>query len=405
MTSELALDGPSPGAYKGTAEIFFIKSISSEDLLMLTPVGCRGRVARLCAALDNSLDGALISRPEHVFYFSNLYPQPNSLNLDSSSYLLIRPNGSTTLFTDNWLAPSAEVAADEIIVIEWYSMKEPARDRRYAVANAVASHLRAAGFRTLGAETAILPALIARVAGELVDVNSLISSLREIKDPDELEAIRLAIRTAEAVHEASRDLLSPGIREIDYYASLLEEATRRVERPFIMMCDLVSGERAVAGGGPPSTRVMQEGGLVILDFFPCVEGYRGDITNTLSVGGSPGVEQREAFARVQSALEAGEKKLRPGTPVSEIFESMSSVLSGGGEFRPLSHHGGHAIGLGHPESPHIVPKSDRVLTAGMVMSLEPGLYDASFGGIRLEHNYLITASGFERLSRQELGLT
>src|SRR5262245_9147946 len=145
---------------------------------MLSVKGCRGRVARLRAAIDSGLEGVIIARPEHVLYLANHYPLPNSLNLGSSSFLLIRADGSTTLFTDNWLAPSSEAAADEIIVVEWYTMKEPARDRHHAVANAVASHLRAEGLRRLGAELPSLPALIARASGEIVDVSALLSSLR-----------------------------------------------------------------------------------------------------------------------------------------------------------------------------------------------------------------------------------
>jgi Xaa-Pro aminopeptidase len=380
---------------------------------MLTPAGCRGRIARLRAALDPGLDAVLVCRPEHVLYFANHYPLPNSLNLRSSSYLLIRRDGSTTLFTDNWLTPSTEAAADEIIVVEWYTGKEPARNRLHAVASAVASYIRAAAFKTVGTETAVLPVLVARSAGELVDIEALITSQREVKDPDEIAAIRLAIRTAEAVQAASRELLQPGMREIDYYATLLDRATRVAERPFVMMCDLASGERAAAGGGPPTTRVMQEGELVILDFFPYQEGYRGDISNTLCVGGRPTGEQKEAFERSLAALQAGEGLLRPGARAADVFAAMNGSLqsgspprngSEGGERYSLKGHGGHAIGLGHPEPPHIVPRSDRTLSAGMVLTLEPGVYGLSSGGVRLEHNYLITADGFERLSLHRLGL-
>jgi Xaa-Pro aminopeptidase len=369
---------------------------------MLTPTGARGRVARLRGALDARLQGAVIARPEHLLYFANLFPLPTSLNLGSSSFLLLRSDGTTTLFTDNWLGPSSEATADEIIVVEWYSMKEPARNRHHAVASAVASQLRAEGLKVLGGETSYLPALVARVVDELVDIDGVISSLREIKDPDELEAIRLAIRTAEAAHAASREFLEPGIREIDYYAALLERSVQCAERPFVMMCDLVSGDRASSGGGPPTSRRMQKGELVILDFFPYVDGYRGDIANTLCVGAEPSSLQAQIFERVKAALEAGEALLRPGAGAAEVFAAMESVLANGR--RTMAGHGGHAIGLGHPEPPHIVERSDRKLTAGMVITLEPGLYDPSFGGIRLEHNYLITQEGFERLSGHQLGL-
>ena len=368
---------------------------------MLTPAGCRGRVARLRAALDARLEAAIICRPEHLLYFANLYPHPNSLNLHSQSFLLVRREGSTTLFIDNWMAGSAEPVADEIIVVDWYTGKEPARDRYHTVQSAVASRL--AGLRVLGAETAVFPTPLGRAVEELVDIGPLINGLREVKDPDELAVIGLGIQTAEAVHAASRELLRPGLREIDYYAALVERATRAAERPFVMMCDLVSGERSASGGGPPTTRIMQSGELVILDFFPYVEGYRGDITNTLVVGGEPRSEQSEAFERAEAALRAGEAELRPGAPVAGIFAAMDATL----RERPpwsLNHHGGHGLGLGHPEPPHIVPRSDRTLQAGMVITLEPGVYDPSFGGVRLEHDYLITPTGFERLSSHRLGL-
>jgi len=371
---------------------------------MLTPSGCRGRVARLCSALDRSLDGVIISRPEHVFYFSNLYPQASSLSQDSASFLLIRRGGSTTLFTDNWLAPSTDAAADEIIVVEWYSMREPARDRRMAVAGAVASHVRSSGMRALGAEIAVLPALIAKAAPDLVDLDGLLSSLREIKDPDEIDALRLAIRAAEEVHAASRRLLRPGMREIDLYAGLLGESTRAIERPFALMCDLVSGDRTVAGGGPPTGRIMTEGDLVILDVFPSVEGYRADITNTLCVGGRPTPQQAEAFACVEAALRAGEGRLHPGGRVADVFDAMDGELRRAGEGIYLTHHGGHGLGLGHPEAPHIVPRTSRTLAAGVVITLEPGIYGDSFGGVRIEHEYLITPEGFSRLSGQTVGL-
>jgi Xaa-Pro aminopeptidase len=246
--------------------------------------------------------------------------------------------------------------------------------------------------------------LVSRSTSELVDIGGLIAGLRETKDPDELAAIRLSLRAAEAAHSVSRKLLSPGIREIDYYSAIVEHATRAVERPFLMLCDLVSGERSTAGGGPPSTRTMNEGELAILDFFPVVEGYRADITNTLCVGGRPTAAQLDAFALTQAALRAGEGLLRPGTPVAEVFAAMDAEIRRGGEGRSLTHHAGHAIGLGHPESPHIVPRSDRTLTSGMVITLEPGVYEAETGGIRIEHNYLIKADGYERLSAHELGL-
>lgn len=270
--------------------------------------------------------------------------------------------------------------------------------------NALSARLAALGVARLGCELSYLPAIVASTVPVLVDIESTIRALRELKDADELEAITSGIRTAAAVHAHSRELLRAGLTELEYYASLVERATVAAGEPFVMMCDLVSGSRTIRGSGGPSERVMTHGDLVILDTFPYVGGYRGDIANTLVVGGRPTSEQEDRFRLVLEALSGAERLLRPGTPVREIFKAIDTCFRASGPGRRLVHHAGHAIGLGHPEAPELVPESDRTLEAGMVITLEPGLYEAPLGGVRVEHDYLITPQGYERLSNHRLGL-
>ena len=369
---------------------------------MLTKTGCTQRLDRLKGRLDAPWDALVIHRPEHLLYFANFYPDPCTLNLHSISFLVAERDGPTRLFTDNWLAPGSEVAADSVNVTTWYDMSAPAACRATAVQSDLCEHLLKLGVGQLAAELSFLPTRVAGVADAVVDVETTILAQREIKDTDELAAIRRGIRTAEAAHAASREVLAPGRTELEVYGDLLTRALSAAETPFLMMCDLVSGPRASVGTGPPTDRLIEKGDLVIFDLFPYVSGYRGDITNTLVAGAAPTEEQNDDFNATLEALRAGEEALRPGTPVREIFTAMDSSLRQAKQ--PLCHHGGHAIGLGHPEAPEIVPESDRMLEAGMVLTLEPGLYDLPTGGIRLEHNFLITDDGFERLSNHRLGL-
>jgi Xaa-Pro dipeptidase len=369
---------------------------------MLTKTGCTQRLERLKGRLDAPWDALVIHRPEHLLYFANFYPDPSTINLHSTSFLVAERDGPTRLFTDNWLAPAAEVAADSVHVTTWYDMLSPAARRATAVQNDLCDHLLALGVGQLAAELSFLPTHVAGVADAVFDIESTILAQREIKDADELDAIRRGIRTAEAAHAASRDALAPGRTELEVYSDLLSQALLAAEAPFVMMCDLVSGPRASVGTGPPTSRIVEEGDLVIFDLFPYVSGYRGDITNTLVAGADPTQEQNDDFHATLEALGAGEEALRPGAPVREVFAVMDTKLREAKQ--PLRHHGGHAIGLGHPEAPEIVPESERMLEEGMVVTLEPGLYDLPTGGIRLEHNFLITGDGFERLSNHRLGL-
>jgi Xaa-Pro aminopeptidase len=275
-----------------------------------------------------------------------------------------------------------------------------------AVKNAL-QRLQAA---TVGAELGHLPHTVCGAAANWFEIEDLLRELREIKDADELAAIELGIRTAEAAQAAAREILRPGLTELDVYAECVRRAILAAGSPFVMMCDVAGGPRAAQGGGAPTTRALQSGELLILDFFPYVEGYRGDITNTLVAGGKPTAEQEDLFHLVLLGLQAAEKTLRPGTPVGDVYSAIDRVFRDLKLFptlrakRELGHHAGHAIGLCHPEAPELVPDSDRTLEAGMVITLEPGIYGAPTGGIRLEHNYLITTEGHRRLSHHHLGL-
>lgn len=378
---------------------------------MLTPTGCRTRQTRLRQSLDErpckaAVDAVIIHRPEHLLYLANFFAPPNSLNYHSSSFLLLEKSGESTLFVDNWLVPVENAAVDNIVVTDWYDCIAPAENRTCVVAESVVKRLQSLRVESIAAELSVLPAHLAIVCafGTVVDVDERLRELRQIKDPDELQAIQRGIRTAEAIHGASRELLIPGLTELEYYSELVARGIVAAEAPFVMMCDLASGDRAGAGGGSPTKRHMEAGELVLLDIFPYVEGYRGDITNTLVVGGQPDGEQEETFELVHEALLAGEALLRPGVKASEIYEAVDSTFRAAGSGCHLTHHAGHAIGLGHPEAPELVPKSDAILAENMVMTLEPGLYGISGGGIRLEHDYLITSNGCQRISHHQLGL-
>jgi Xaa-Pro aminopeptidase len=156
-------------------------------------------------------------------------------------------------------------------------------------------------------------------------------------------------------------------------------------------------------GGLPTGYVLQNGDTIILDFSVMLNGYRSDFTNTLAVG-TPSQEQRELFQMCKAALRLGEEKLRPGALGREIHRAVAIPFLAINNPELFPHHAGHGLGLGHPEPPIFVPESDDVVCAGDVVTLEPGAYMKGVGGVRIEHNYVITEEGFERLSHHVLEL-
>ena len=105
------------------------------------------------------------------------------------------------------------------------------------------------------------------------------------------------------------------------------------------------------------------------------------------------------------AIAEGEKVLGSGRAAREVDRAVRGLLESRGQGGNYHSHVGHGLGLGHPEAPFIVPESSDVLEAGDVVTLEPGQYVAGVGGMRFEHNYLITDGGFERLTRHALTMT
>jgi len=364
---------------------------------MLTAQGCRARRARLWERVGSDVDLILISAPWHIHYLANFYIASETLNLSSSSFLALDRDGSARLFVDNWTAGAARAAhVDEVIVYSWYDMRGPGRDRQAGVIAQLVAWLQRARPRRVAVEASHLPWAVASPlvdsGATLVDVTPHLQALRLQKDPDELACIRRAVEVAAAGLAAARQAVRPGVSEFDVYFAVHAAATQAAQGVITMLGDFASGERG-AEGGPPTHRVLREGELMIVDFFPLVDGYRADITCTY-VAGVANAAQRRHMDLLLEAKAAGEAMLRPGVTGGEVYAAVRAVFARAGVADLFPHHAGHALGLMHPEPPFLVPDSQEPLRPNQVLTLEPGLYAADVGAMRIEDNYLITEDGF-----------
>jgi Xaa-Pro aminopeptidase len=112
--------------------------------------------------------------------------------------------------------------------------------------------------------------------------------------------------------------------------------------------------------------------------------------------GPPSGELVKTYETVLGALREGEKTLRPGAVAGDIYKRVSDHLAAAG-YSPLVHHAGHVVGDKELEEPDFTENAPGVLLAGMVVTLEPGVYREGQNGIRVENNYLITQDGYEPL--------
>lgn len=393
---------------------------------MLTRKGCLTRRDRLWNAVPDGVEWLLIADPRHVHYLSNFLVHPLSFSAGERGLLLLEREDGATLFADNFTFRSAagEPFVDREVIEEWYDHEHSVINRDHALLAALgtvserlygrpgaveAEWLPLGAFEILGLD--LESHSVSHEAGEelggsqrAVDLGTLIRSLRRRKEPDEIELLRQCMQAGEAGHARAREVIRAGASELDVYREVQSAAIQAAGRPALVYGDFrgLNAARPKAGG-LPSGYTLQPGDLFLLDYSVMLDGYRSDFTNTLCVG-EPTSQQQMIFALCESAMQAGEEALSAGVRAADVYAAVSKPLQEAGYGR-LPHHAGHGIGLGHPEPPILVPDSEDVLQTGDVLTLEPGLYIEGIGGMRIEHNYLITETGSERLTGHVISLT
>ena len=155
-------------------------------------------------------------------------------------------------------------------------------------------------------------------------------------------------------------------------------------------------------GGPPTLRSLGNGETLILDLWLTANGYWSDTCRTFVIGEDPTSNQVKLLELLKRAMAAGEDKLRPGVKGFEVYNAVFNVIADAGLANRFPHHAGHGIGLEDQEPPFLIPASNETLIEGMVCTLEPGVYVPGVGGLRIEHNYLITTGKPDRLTKYPL---
>jgi len=357
---------------------------------MLTAEGCRARRARLLDRLRPER-ALVLADPLHLRYFANFHVEAISQHADVGALLVIRPDGHAALFHDSKLPKTVELAhADERTPVIWYSGQEPGDGPRQMLLRPVVD---ANGGR-------IHDSLADPLASRLFEI---VGELRRRKEPDEVALLRTCMRATAAGHAWARAHLKPGLLELAVYAGVAWEVYKALGHWAVVYGDFTVANGSKRGG-PPTTHKLQKGETFILDYSVVVQGYRSDFTNTLVVGGAPSAEQERLFGLCVKAMEAGERELKVGAKCQTVYDAIRGVFAAAGVADSFPTHAGHGLGVAHPEAPFIVRHSNETLMADDVVTLEPGLYIGDIG-IRIEHNYRITDTGYERLSNHVISLT
>lgn len=224
-----------------------------------------------------------------------------------------------------------------------------------------------------------------------------ISDMRMVKSTDEVEKIRKACRISMSSFYSLLEFIRPNITEIDIANELEYQFRKHGGEGSCFATIVASGPDN--GANPHNTvtnRKIKEGEFITLDFGTYYKGYCSDITRTISLGEPKNPELRKMFEAAAEAKRVGEKALRPGLKISELNKIINDVVEEAGYNIP--HGPGHGFGLDLHENPFITANNDFELQPGVIHTIEPGIYIPGVGGVRQEDDYLITETGYEKLS-------
>ncbi len=350
------------------------------------------RIERLAAALDaHRIDGLAVVPGANLFYFAGLgFTTKLRLTL-----ALFPRHGAPALVLPRMELGRAERASAPFALFPWDDGEGPAAALDAAMA---AAGLRG---RQIGIEDNAMRIFELRAlelaGGHTQDATALVAELRSSKDAAELGAMRRAIVVVEDALRATIAQTRAGMTERQV-ASLWEGYIRAAGSEPAFDTAVAAGPNGASPHHEKSDRPLQTGDLVVMDGGAYVDGYASDITRTIAVGPIDD-ELRRIYELTLAANGAGRAAAqRRGASGAQIDAAARAVIAAGGYGPQFLHRTGHGLGIEIHEPPFIVAGSDDPLAVGSVFTIEPGIYLAGRGGVRIEDDMMLTADGAETLT-------
>ena len=222
--------------------------------------------------------------------------------------------------------------------------------------------------------------------------NDLVETLRERKDPEEIERIREAADVAHRALERTLPQVRVGMTELAIAGAL--EQSLRVEgsEGFPFETIVASGPRAALPHARAADRQVAAGDFLLIDYGAIVGGYCSDVTRTFVIGRASG-EQREVYDIVRGANAHASANVRAGMTGRDADALARQYIEQRGQGEGFGHSLGHGIGLEVHEAPRLSKTAEAPLPAQAVVTIEPGIYRAGWGGVRIEDDVVLDPAG------------
>jgi Xaa-Pro aminopeptidase len=342
----------------------------------------RERLSALLAGRD--LSAALVGRLVNVRYLTGF--------TGSNAAVLVTVDGPAVLATDGRYGDQAAEECPDIEVVV---------DRR--LLPVLAQRAADLSARKLGVETHALTVDgldAVRAVGDL-ETSSLaraVEGLRVDKDDTELALIREACAMSCRALEALLSSPLRGRSERDIAQDLANLIHAEGAEGLAFPTIVAAGPHGGIPHHQPTDRPVDTGDLLTIDFGARNEGYHADCTRTMAVGTPPASWQQEIYTVVWEAQRAGRHALVPGTDLKAVDAAARDVVAAAGYGERFTHGLGHGVGLEIHEDPFFAKSSEGKLGDRAPVTVEPGIYLAGQGGVRIEDTLIVRDGEVELLT-------
>ncbi|MCI2934139.1 Xaa-Pro peptidase family protein [Staphylococcus haemolyticus] len=334
-------------------------------------------------------DAAWITTPLNVFYFTGYRSEPH----ERLFALLITANGDQTLYCPKMEVEEVKNSPFEGKIIGYLDTENP-------------FEIEPSSFNKLLIESEHLTVKRQRELTQNFgvqhygDIDQTIKELRNIKNESEIENIREAAKLADKCIEIGTEFLKVGVTEREVVNHIENEIKKFGVSEMSFDTMVLFGDHAASPHGTPGERKLVKDEYVLFDLGVIYNHYCSDMTRTVKFG-TPSEEAQTIYNIVLEAETNAIEAIKAGVPLQDIDKIARDIINDAGYGDYFHHRLGHGLGLEEHEYQDVSSTNSNLLEAGMVITIEPGIYVPNVAGVRIEDDILVTENGYEILTNYD----
>ncbi|MCP3740986.1 M24 family metallopeptidase [Rossellomorea sp. BNER] len=340
--------------------------------------------------IEQKFDAGLISSRNNIFYFSNFDYEPHERFVG----MIVFPNQDPVFLTPQMEIGLLETAGWEYKVLSYTDSEDP-----WLLLKSLVTGLKSIAVEKNEISLDYAESLKELVPkAELYPMDEKLSLMRLIKEEEELSCLRDAAMYADYGVQVGINALKEGISELEVLGIIELELKKKGIKEMSFSPMVLFGYNSSNPHGVPGRNTLSKGDPVLFDLGVKYKGYCSDITRTV-IFKEAGTEVKRMYNAVLEANYAGIEACQVGNCIADIDRASRLVINNAGYGEYFPHRIGHGLGIDVHEKPSMSENNQDFVVAGMVLTIEPGVYLPNIGGIRIEDDIVVTEAGPEILTK------